>query len=665
MMLSKFLQTVSQTYGSEALEGAMIFLMLERPLDELISHALSLGPYHPGKPSPWSHCCLLAEPYRGPETKLLDCTIRDQVGRVIWHANLSEGLGIVFESTVGHGAGAIYEAKVGDYDDPRVLARGIKWFPGLGVEERKKLVASARTLKADNVKYDLPGLVREAVRLLTQIPLPGTKNRLFCSAFLQATYRAALGPIGDFAPKLADTDTTPDDIWYSHKGLSIADQEDRALPHLPRQAKLFGSSAPSVAAGAEGVGALETLVAPGNTRKEMDRVLARLKDDARARQFEDYDRMVDTLESAISQLNRGVTGGQFGQSAAVLHSDDYDLSLVLSAMAAPREPTALGALYGRDIPGFHQYEDFDAGWLATLWQRVTTHKVPFPPAPANPLDLVYAIPDTTSLAIAGDFGTGNASSRSIAGEMKKLAPDYTIHLGDVYYSGTETEERRRLVELWPSGKRGSFALNSNHEMYSGGHGYFGVALASNTFRLQRGYSYFALTNRNWLVIGLDSAYGGSFMYANGALNDDQLKWLRALMRTSAARAGAEYKNVIVLTHHQGIELDGTRRDLFRQVTSALGNGPQRWYWGHVHGVAAFKPVSVVGGQLRARLCGHGGVPYASDTQTPALDWVETEAAGDPQIPKRALNGFAMLRFTPDGLEESFYDERGRVRWSEP
>jgi hypothetical protein len=387
-------------------------------------------------------------------------------------------------------------------------------------------------------------------------------------------------------------------------------------------------------------------------------------DPALSTQLADYELVRDTLENALAQLNRIAAQGDLGQSTSLLHADDYDLSLVLSAIESPKQPSEVGALFGRDLPGFHQYEDFDPGWIATLWNRLTRGKVPFPVA-KQVTDVVYEMPDATSIAIAGDWGTGNDSSKRIANEIAKLKPDFTIHLGDVYYSGTESEERKRLVELWPAGQKGAFALNSNHEMYSGGHGYFGIALAHSTFRLQHGYSYFALTNKTWLVIGLDSAYGGSGMYANGTLNDAQILWLRALMKSEVASSNGASKNVIVLTHHQGVELDGSQKDLFSQVASALGEGPHRWYWGHVHGVAAFKPISITGAQLRARLVGHGGVPYAPDPLTPAIDWTETELAGDQQIPQRARNGFALLRFTEDGLEEEFLDEFGNVRWSEP
>jgi hypothetical protein len=282
-------------------------------------------------------------------------------------------------------------------------------------------------------------------------------------------------------------------------------------------------------------------------------------------------------------------------------------------------------------------------------------------------DVVYPLPETTTIAIAGDWGTGNASSRAIAAQMQALKPDYTIHLGDVYYSGTESEEQSRFVDLWPAGKFASLALNSNHEMYSGGKGYFGVALSNAKFRQQRGFSYFALINSTWMVIGLDSAYAATSSYQRGALNDAQIRWLRALMASNLARVAGGPKSVVLLTHHQGMELDdGSRVDpLWSQVTEALGQAPHRWYWGHVHGVAAFNPVDVAGTEMHGRLVGHGGIPYALDPLNPALAWVENQTAGDPEIPQRGRNGFALLSFTDDGLQETFYDEFGNVRWSWP
>src|SRR5260221_13877791 len=113
--------------------------------------------------------------------------------------------------------------------------------------------------------------------------------------------------------------------------------------------------------------------------------------------------------------------------------------------------------------------------------------------------------------------------------------------------------------------------------------------------MQKGFSYFALYNSTWLVIGLDSAYAATSFYQKGGLNDTQLQWLRDLMASKVGMVGADRKNVVLLTHHQGMDLEGSRVEpLWSQVTSVLGSSLHRWYWGHVHGVAAFEPVDIGG-----------------------------------------------------------------------
>jgi hypothetical protein len=223
MSLTRFLDEVAQTEGSAALHGAIVFVMLERPLDEMIAKGLSRGPHHPGKPSPWSHVVLLAEPYRGSATRILDCCIRDAQGRVVWDTDLKEATQILVASTVGKGAGAIYDGSVAEYDHPRVTARGLKWLPSLAAEQAASLVAAGQRLQASGVRYDLPGLLREMSRLFVGVPIPPQEGRLFCSAFVQKVYSDVLGPAGDFAEDVRDEDTTPDDIWYSAKGRSRID----------------------------------------------------------------------------------------------------------------------------------------------------------------------------------------------------------------------------------------------------------------------------------------------------------------------------------------------------------------------------------------------------------------------------------------------------------
>lgn len=337
---------------------------------------------------------------------------------------------------------------------------------------------------------------------------------------------------------------------------------------------------------------------------------------------------------------------------------DLALSLVLSASngVLPSPPEILvGTILG---------EDLDPGWIGSLYNYLHTKRVPFPThdesaPPGEPGSGVLQVADSITLAMVGDWGIGNASAARIAEHMRALQPSYTIHLGDVYYSGTPIEERDRFTAGWPAGSEGAFALNSNHEMYSGGEGYFSVALTDPKFALQGGRSYFALENAANILFGLDSAYPShAFLYDKGELDDVQLRFLS----THAARARAAGKRVIVLTHHHPIAMNGDLvHPLCDQVTRAVGAGELVWYWGHIHGVAVFEPRILGGVTIRGRCIGHGGIPYAPLHPSSAMEWTEPDKAGDPEERRRALNGFAYLRLDGAELEEVFYDETGRVR----
>jgi hypothetical protein len=164
-----------------------------------------------------------------------------------------------------------------------------------------------------------------------------------------------------------------------------------------------------------------------------------------------------------------------------------------------------------EIWGTGKYENLDPGWagsIASWLEHLIAGKHAFNnTAPEIP------IPDDVQIAVAGDWGTGDwrsdsnpAPSTDVRTQIKFLKPHLTIHLGDVYYAGTNDEEDHLLVGLWPAGSLGSLTMNSNHEMYSGATPYFEKALANPLFALQQNCSFFALENANWVIVGLDSAY---------------------------------------------------------------------------------------------------------------------------------------------------------------
>jgi hypothetical protein len=326
---------------------------------------------------------------------------------------------------------------------------------------------------------------------------------------------------------------------------------------------------------------------------------------------------------------------------------------------------------GGEIWGTGKYQQLDPGWVeaAAVWlEHFILGKQKFPAGQPQ----ILPMPDPVTFAIAGDWGTGNFDPKpspavKIQGHIPGLNPDYTVHLGDVYYAGTNGEETNNLVNLWPSGSAGAFTLNSNHEMYSGAKPYFNEALGSKLFELQAGHSFFALENANWIVVGLDSAYFASEdgAYLDGSLGTeaqgagDQLAFLKEV----AGRG----KKVIVLTHHNGLQEDGSvTTNLWDQVMAIftpLGTVPAYWYWGHNHaGVVYVKQSNGV----QCRCTGHAALPWglATELQNPNVTWFENQSANDPSDPLRVLNGYTGITLNGASISEAFYDENGNPAWTQ-
>jgi len=343
-----------------------------------------------------------------------------------------------------------------------------------------------------------------------------------------------------------------------------------------------------------------------------------------------------------------------------------------------------------------KFGDLDAGWVTALIfyiaLKVGVSEVsswaPFGTTPA----IVSNTDDTVKIAIVGDWGTGSwpdgnidYPALAVINQVQSFTPDYTIHLGDVYYAGTggfldSDEELNNFVNNWPSGSQGSFMLNSNHEMYSGAQGFFGKGLKATQFSLQNNTSYFAIQSAKWIIIGLDTAYyDKSDLFMNGALTDaNQINFIKSLNTAN--------KTVILLTHHNPTNIEGTgtaqgatQLPLWNQVLSALGRAPQYWYWGHVHNAMVYSDTSFAAQNgVKARCVGHGAIPFGvawglqnpDGTNKPSVEYYAHELLStaykdiDLQQSNRVLNGFAMLTIGPDSIKEEFIDQTGGVRWSQ-
>lgn len=377
---------------------------------------------------------------------------------------------------------------------------------------------------------------------------------------------------------------------------------------------------------------------------------------------------LSSLFAAAHGEARAVLDGQLARTAlssaagawSTLHPEVDSLEHH-AALARGALETGLPVHVGTDgeLWGVQKYMNLDVGWTEALIHYLENRdrKAPFVTDPR-----LVALPDATTIDVVGDWGTGywrkGTGAEAVAARVAADRPDYTVHLGDVYYAGTSTEEHDKLIALWPAGARGSFALNSNHEMYDGAHSYFAMLAAGGAFAAQGGCSYVALQNAHWLFIGLDTAYDSTgHLYLDGAIETVQIDFLRAM----AAQAGQ--RGIAVLSHHEGFDLAGTTTTaLWQQVVLGLGRAPDAWYWGHAHNGVVYAPAH----GCAARCVGHGAIPYGDASMfhgSKAALWSESVRAGDPVTPMRVSNGYARLTLDGPTLREELVAEDGTVRWA--
>jgi hypothetical protein len=282
-----------------------------------------------------------------------------------------------------------------------------------------------------------------------------------------------------------------------------------------------------------------------------------------------------------------------GSPVVMVAVPDRDVSLMQSELA--RQATqerqlhseALEAKFGTGLKGGDWF-----GWMRSVldWvDREDAHAI-LRPSNAEPSRL----PNPARLAIAGDWGTGLYGAPKIADQMRKLGKfDLLLHLGDVYYAGTEAEVKERMIDIWPK-EIGAITriLNSNHEMYSGGYGYFDTEFKA----FGQNSSYFAFQNDDWLLVCLDSAY------VDHDLDSQQVGWLNTVLSQGGNRK-------IVLFSHQQLfsRLDSQGPKLKKALLHLLESKLiTAWYWGHEHQCVLYDPHPDY--RLLARCLGNGGIP---------------------------------------------------------
>ena len=307
-------------------------------------------------------------------------------------------------------------------------------------------------------------------------------------------------------------------------------------------------------------------------------------DEEAAAMFESYSRALKILEA--EQRDQGILAAP----------DDQFTSLLQSYLAE----TSLDAGKVDDAPGGGLEAQFDEhdilGWAKSLFtwvKKIRPHKWQQPTATPD------SLPNSVRIAMLGDWGTGLYGAPSCAESIENDPAGYglLLHLGDVYYSGTDKEVADRFLNLWPKNANAiSRACNSNHEMYTGGYAYFKQTLR----KFKQPASCFALQNDHWLLVGLDSAY------KEWELANDQVTWLKGLM------ANAGNRRVVLFTHHQPFSWKETPNSKLQSAVADLLTQKKifAWYFGHEHRCMIYDRHPLW--DIYGRCVGHSGYPYFKD-----------------------------------------------------
>lgn len=306
---------------------------------------------------------------------------------------------------------------------------------------------------------------------------------------------------------------------------------------------------------------------------------------------------------------------------------------------------------------------------------------------------ILTINDRVTVSLVGDWGTGTDEAEKVGACVQQFGPDYTIHLGDVYFVGDDSEIKENFFGertspyrpvKWPQGKLGSFALSGNHEMYARGNGYFDSILPRMGPRKSgadwgggQWASFFCLQNKHWRIIGLDTGYNATQFDWGKMPIFEKSKWLRKSVRfkprctlpdallgwlQNTVKPEANNRGLVLLTHHGCYSAFSDWYQIPAEQLAHAIHRPVIWFWGHEHKLTIYERYAAPGGvEAHGRCIGHGGMPVERgkmpDIECPWLAWDNRRYDNGEDI-NVGFNGHANLSLDGPQLHVEYVDLNG-------
>jgi Calcineurin-like phosphoesterase len=323
----------------------------------------------------------------------------------------------------------------------------------------------------------------------------------------------------------------------------------------------------------------------------------------------------------------------------------------------------------------------DSAWLTTLeayrdyfGSDGRRKAVPYIRA-ANVGPKTIEIKANARVALMGDWGTGAQPAIEILKAIAKDDPDFLVHLGDIYYSGTDAECKANFLDPISAILRSQkpvpvYSLSGNHDMYCGGLGFYSLISSLNDAPFTQPASFFCLrsADEKWQLLAMDTGLHddnpATIADVVTYLEEDELAWHCERIREFAGRT-------ILLSHHQlfsafspiePANADGKRSatnsrllEAFSRITAI--KEVAAWFWGHEHTLSIYKPFA---GLERGRCLGHGAVPVS------VIDEIYKPVAGLENVPSLIdqpklgttggvyNHGYALLSFEGNGCRAEYF-----------
>lgn len=266
--------------------------------------------------------------------------------------------------------------------------------------------------------------------------------------------------------------------------------------------------------------------------------------------------------------------------------------------------------------------------------------------------MLDTLPDTAPVTVAliADWGTGMPIAQEMLAYIAATEkPDVVIHLGDIYYAGTERETTSYFLSICNNLLPGIpvYTIPGNHEMYSGGQSYYNLIDALGHGQKA---SYFCLRNKHWQFLGMDTGLHDHDPFTVATvttfLDPKEVEWHLDKIQHAGGR------RTVLLSHHQPFSAfstvgSGFVNELLLGGFSGALSSVDLWLWGHEHCLYIYDSYKEV---AKGRCIGCGAVPVAVEQEPykalpgcdiPFLD-VTLDLDADANV---YYNGYAIMKLT--------------------